>query len=151
MGTGLLIGNAVNPLPPKQQQPLFKARMLQQQGCFLSADNHHKNERKEKKERKKIPIAKRRCCSSADKQKKKGAPHINISAFQHFTIVSWFHIKGCWRDLPGASIHFSDGGGGGGGGGGGKSKEIFKIFGALRAQSRNVKLCAQQKLKIVYV
>ena len=29
------------------------------------------------------------------------------------------------------------------GGGGGKSKEKFKFFGALRAQSRNIKLCAQ--------
>ena len=39
------------------------------------------------------------------------------------------------------SIHFSDWGGGGGG----KSKENFRFFGALHAQSRNL------KLKIVYL
>ena len=43
--------------------------------------------------------------------------------------------------VAGASIHFSDGGVGG------KSKENFKIFGTLRAQSRNEKkICAHRNI-----
>ena len=37
------------------------------------------------------------------------------------------------------------------GGGGGGSKKNFKIFGALCTQSYSFKVCAPQKLKIVYV
>ena len=43
----------------------------------------------------------------------------------------------------GASINFSDGGGGGG-----KSKENFKIFGALRAQCRNINFARGARRKI---
>ena len=45
----------------------------------------------------------------------------------------------------GASIHFSDWGGGG------KSKKIFKIFGALCAQSRNIKHLWQNSISFKFM